>query len=145
MSARMSGDWIDNCVHHGTRVPVARITLLKEKHFTFAANPASGSARPLKPQDQHVLRFLQIAYRDMLTRVFTSFATEIHNVKKVNQDVTNLDTLELVVAGGTSQPSGFEAELQSVLTQIEFPLRISTCTEGCGSDQLRSHWMLAVR
>jgi hypothetical protein len=110
MSVSRSGDWIDKMVSEQTGVPIAQVMEAKEKRLDF--NNID--------MDDDVLFALDAYYDAMLKHVFSLFAKKFKEVKaEFNKP------LDIVVAGGTSMPSGFEKKVESTIRSYELPFKVN--------------------
>ena len=110
MSVSRSGDWIDKMVCDQTGVPIAQVMEAKEKRLNF--NNID--------MDDDVLFALDAYYDAMLKHVFSLFGKKF---KEVKADFNK--PLDIVVAGGTSMPTGFEKKVESAIRSFELPFKIN--------------------
>lgn len=109
MSVARSGDWIDQQVSEQTGVPISQVINTKEKNLNFY---------DIDFDDD--VQFALDAYYDQLIRyVFSHFA------KKFSAEKTSFEApLDIVVAGGTSMPTGFCDKLSKVVSDMNLPFEV---------------------
>jgi hypothetical protein len=114
MSVSRSGDWIDRMVCEQTGFPIAKIVEAKEKKLNLS-----------KVDMEDDISFALDAYYDsMLKYVFDHF------VKKFKEVKTEFNKpLNIVVAGGTSMPVGFEKKLESIVRSFDLPFKINNISK----------------
>ena len=109
MSNKKSGDWIDQKVSEQLGVPLAQVTSKKERELDFSN----------LPEDDDILYALDIYYGVMIENVFNHFA------KKFIEVDSEFDApLDIVIAGGTSMPKGFQSKVEEVIRGLKLPFRI---------------------
>ena len=111
MSVSRSGDWIDKMVSEQTGVPIAQVMEIKEKKLDF--NKID--------MDNDVMFALDAYYDAMLKHVFSLFAKKF---KEVKSDFNK--PLDIVLAGGTSMPSGFDKKVDSIVRSFDLPFKINS-------------------
>lgn len=109
MSVSRSGDWVDKQVSEQTATPVSQVIDYKERHLDFD-----------NIDEENDLSFALDAYYDaMLRHVVSLFSKKFLEVK------SQFDKpLDVVVAGGTSMPKGFEKKLEKIMRSVDIPFRI---------------------
>jgi len=109
MSVSRSGDWIDKQVSEQTAMPVSQVIDFKERHLDFD-----------NIDEENDVAFALDAYYDaMLRHVIGLFSKKFVEVK------SQFDKpLDVVVAGGTSMPKGFERKLARIMKSVDIPFRI---------------------
>jgi hypothetical protein len=111
MSVSRSGDWIDKQVSSQTGAPISQI--LRKKEFDLDFENLN--------EDDDIIFGLSTYYDVMLKHVFGLFAKKFVEVK------TEFDMpLDIVVAGGTSMPNGFENRVSSVISGMTLPFKIGS-------------------
>lgn len=114
MSVSRSGDWIDRMVCEQTGFPIAKIVEVKEKKLNLNSVDS----------DDDVSFALEAYYDAMLKYVFELF------VKKFKEVKTEFEKpLDVVVAGGTSMPLGFEKKLENIIRSFDLPFKIKNVTK----------------
>lgn len=111
MSVSRSGDWIDRMVSEQTGTPLAQVMEIKEKKLNF--NNID--------MDNDVIFALDAYYDAMLKHVFGLFCKKF---KEVKSDFNK--PLDIVVAGGTSMPNGFEKKVESSIRSFDLPFKINS-------------------
>lgn len=110
MSVSQSGDYIDKMVSEQTGVPLAQVMDIKERKLDF--NNID--------MDNDVLFALDAYYDAMLRHVFNLFRQKFKEVKtEFNKP------LDVILAGGTSMPNGFEKKVDSVIRSFDLPFQIN--------------------
>jgi len=109
MSAARSGDWIDRKVSDQTDTPVSQVTIIKEKKLDFGNID----------YDDDVIFALNAYYENMLEYVFKNFANKFAKVKSQFEA-----PIEVVIAGGSSMPKGFDKKVQEVVDKLDLPFQI---------------------
>lgn len=108
-SVQMGGDWIDDQVVQQINEPITKITSYKENELDFDNID----------YDSDLCFALDVFYGSLIENVFNTFAEKF---KKID---TQFDApLEIVVAGGTSMPSGFVSKVKEVIDGIDLPFTI---------------------
>lgn len=109
MSVSRSGDWIDKQVSSQTGAPISQI--LRKKEFELDFENLN--------EDDDIIFGLSTYYDVMLKHVFSLFAKKFVEVK------TEFDMpLDIVVAGGTAMPNGFETRVSDVISGMTLPFKI---------------------
>jgi len=109
MSIMKSGDWIDQKVSEQLGVPLAQVTSKKERELDFTN---------LK-EDDDILYALNVYYGAMIENVFKHFS------KKFIEVESEFDApLDIVIAGGTSMPKGFQKKVEEVVRGLKLPFEI---------------------
>lgn len=109
MSCARGGDWLDKQVSIQTGIPISQVITTKEKKLDFD-----------KIDDSDDVQFALDTYYDSLIRyVFNHFS------KKFIEAKSSFNApLDIVVAGGTSMPSGFCKKLEKVVRGLDLPFKI---------------------
>lgn len=113
MSVSNCGDWVDRMVSEQTGVPIAQVMDFKEKKLDFNNLDT----------DNDVIFALDAYYDSMLRHIFSLFAKKF---KEVKADFNH--PLDVVMAGGTSMPSGFETKVEKIVRSLELPFSINRIT-----------------
>jgi len=109
MSVSRSGDWVDKQVSEQTAVPVSQVIDFKERVLDFENID----------EDNDIAFALDAYYDAMLRHVVGLFAKKFTEVK------SQFDKpLDVVIAGGTSMPKGFEKKLARIMSSINLPFKI---------------------
>lgn len=129
-----SGDWIDKRLFdaYGNQIgSEARCVLYKEKYanltkisndiFGYAEEVAESSNIAHKEVDWHfqVLSSIEIFYENLIAYVIDNIAREFEE-KKPSLD----GALDVVLAGGTAIPEGFEDLFKKVINKKKLPFRV---------------------
>lgn len=110
MSVSRSGDWIDRMVSEQTGCPIAQVVDAKEKRLDF---------NNLNLEDD-IIFALDAYYDAMIKHVFGLFGKKFKEVKsEFNRP------LDVVLAGGTSAPNGFESKVEKVIRNLDLPFKIN--------------------
>lgn len=111
MSVSRSGDWIDKQVSEQTATPISQVIDFKERKLDFE-----------NIDDSDDLAFALDAYYDaMLRHVVGLFAKKFAEVKSQFDQ-----PLDIVVAGGTSMPKGFDKKLEKIIKSMSLPFSIGS-------------------
>jgi hypothetical protein len=111
MSVQRSGDWIDRQVSQQTGVPLSQVMTKKENVLDLTRNEYG---------DDDVMFALSAYYDAMLKYVFANFANKLKDIKtEFNYPI------DIVVAGGTSMPRGFEQRVEKIVKSINLPFSIN--------------------
>lgn len=109
VSCGRGGDWIDKMVSEATDVPIAQVIAKKEKRLDFTNLDL----------DDDVILALDTYYTSLIEFVFAKFAKKFSEVK------SQFDApLDIIVAGGTSMPKGFDTKLREVVKGLHLPFKI---------------------
>ena len=108
-SVARCGDFIDSKVADQTDTPISQVTSKKEKKLNFDNID----------YDDDVLYALDAYYTSVIEYIFKIFSDKFAEVK--SQFETPLD---IVIAGGTSMPNGFEKKVQKVISKLNLPFQI---------------------
>lgn len=103
-----SGDWIDKMAARATNESIAVINKEKTK-IDLTKEPGN-----------LVERAIQTQYRIMIEHTATNIKRGLEENKKARLD----QPVDIVVAGGTSSPTGFEQLFKQVLTEAQLPIQI---------------------
>ena len=125
MGEGSGGDWIDAQVAK-TRsdLSTSKVTKFKEKHADFTKDPMELAVEISKnPRDlqknTEILIALDIYYRKLIEYVLLTLGEEF---AKQGESVD--DPIEIVVAGGTSSPEGFEILVMEEVEKMNLPFEI---------------------
>lgn len=111
MSISRSGDWIDKQVAGQTGAPISQILRKKETELDLMNIN----------EDDDVIFGLSTYYDVMLKHVFNLFSKKFMEIK------TEFDMpLDIVVAGGTSMPNGFEARVEKIIRSMDLPFKVAS-------------------
>lgn len=114
MSVQRSGDWIDKQVSQQTGVPISQVMTKKENILDLTKDE----------YDDDVLFALSAYYDAMLKYVLNNFASKLKDVK------TEFSyPIDIVVAGGTSMPKGFENRVEKIVRSLQMPFSINKVTK----------------
>ena len=105
-----AGDWIDAQVAKSQGMPISKVTKIKETQLNLKED-----------QTDIVLRSLKIYYQNLIEYC-------IKNMKKYLEETKNtpdLESVPIVIAGGTSMPQGVAELFRDELAKVEFPVKIS--------------------
>ena len=109
MSVARAGDWIDQKVAEQLGIPLAQVTSKKERELDFTKSQ----------EDDDILYALNVYYGAMIENVFKHFA------KKFIEVESEFDApLDIVLAGGTSMPKGFQKKVEEVIRELKLPFKI---------------------
>ncbi len=110
MSVQRSGDWIDKQVSQQTGVPLSQVMNKKETVLDLSK----------EDYDDDVLFALSAYYDAMLKYVFGNFVSKLKDVK------TEFPyPIDIIVAGGTSMPKGFDVRVDKIVRSLKFPFAIN--------------------
>ncbi|MFC4245703.1 hypothetical protein ACFOZ7_01580 [Natribaculum luteum] len=109
-SVARGGDWIDEQAARATGTPVDKVTSIKEDDFELDFTTDVGGVEGA----------LSIYYENLLDYVIENIVTEVDD-----EDVEEGLDVPVVVTGGTSSPSGFEALFRDHLEDANIPFSIS--------------------
>jgi hypothetical protein len=109
MSCLRGGDWIDQRVADVVRMPVSRVTHIKEKRLDLDKIDRSDP----------VLMALDIYYDELIRYALQGFTRSFRNASAEIDD-----PLTLVVAGGTASIPGFVNRLKTQVSQMEMPIAV---------------------
>lgn len=110
MSVSRSGDWIDKMVSSQTGTPISHVVDMKEKKLNFENLDLNND----------VIFALDAYYDSMLRHVFSLFSKKFKEVKsEFNRPI------DLVIAGGTSAPNGFERKVEKIIRSIDLPFKVN--------------------
>lgn len=111
LSSSRSGDYIDQKVSEQTDTPLAQVTSIKENKLDFENID----------YDDDIIFALDAYYANVIQYTFKNFAKKFAEVK------SQFETpLEIVIAGGTSMPNGFEKKVEEVVRDLELPFNIKS-------------------
>lgn len=109
MSAARCGDWVDQRVADATGTPVSQVTRAKETKLDFTNID----------YDDDVVFALDAYYGEMIKFVFNKFSKKFAEVQSKFEA-----PLDIVVAGGTTLPKGFDQKLREVIKELELPFEV---------------------
>ncbi|ELZ13549.1 hypothetical protein C479_01851 [Halovivax asiaticus JCM 14624] len=109
-SVARGGDWIDEQAARATGTPVDKVTSIKEDDFELDFTTDVGGVEGA----------LSIYYENLLDYVIEKVVEEVDD-----EDVEEGLDIPVVVTGGTSSPSGFEALFRDHLEDANIPFSIS--------------------
>ncbi len=109
-SVARGGDWIDEQAARATGTPVDKVTSIKEDDFELDFTTDVGGVEGA----------LSIYYENLLDYVIENIVSEVDD-----EDVEEGLDVPVVVTGGTSSPSGFEALFRDHLEDANIPFSIS--------------------
>jgi len=109
-SVARGGDWIDEQAAQATGTPVDKVTSIKEDDFELDFETDVGGIEGA----------LSIYYENLLEYVIDQVVTEVDE-----EDIEEGLDVPVVVTGGTSSPSGFEALFREHLEEANIPFSIS--------------------
>jgi hypothetical protein len=125
MGEGSGGDWIDAQVSK-TRsdLSISKVTKFKEKYADFTKDPMQIAEEiSTNPRDiaknTELLIALDIYYRKLVEYVLVTLGKEF---AKQSESVD--DPIEIVVAGGTSSPNGFEQLVMDEVSKLNLPFEI---------------------
>jgi len=110
-SIQKGGDFIDQTVGHSVGESATKIKSIKEQELDLGVIPRN-----------NVEHGLHAAYDDLFGTLAASLAKVLNrsdNVPRLNQAVP------IVLSGGTVLPPGSRARFESILNEIDLPVRIS--------------------
>ena len=102
-----SGDWIDQMVATATNMPVAYVNREKEKTDLNVEVP-----------DQFVQRVIKAEYEIMMQKTASGIKKGLEKV----MGTMPLETVDIVIAGGSSIPPGFDNMFTEVLKKTQLPI-----------------------
>lgn len=109
LSATRSGDWIDKKVSEQTDTPIAQVISIKENKLDFDNID----------YDDDIIFALNAYYDNMIEYIFKNFAKRFSKIK------SKFDMpLDIIIAGGTSMPNGFENKVKEVVEKLNLPFKI---------------------
>jgi len=109
-SVARGGDWVDEQAAQATGTPVDKVTSIKEEDFELDFETDVGGVEGA----------LSIYYENLLDYVIEKIVEEVDD-----EDVEEGLDVPVVVTGGTSSPSGFEALFRDHLQDANIPFSIS--------------------
>jgi len=115
----ISGDWIDESVSSVTQKTSSEIMVLKEKYSKSGVFSLEKPPYDYEGEDQDVIMSLYIYYKNLIETVVRQFKKVF-----VKNGTMFPFPLEVVVAGGTSLPNGFEALVEQVIKEVQWPFDI---------------------
>lgn len=108
-SITKSGDYVDKCVSKVTGIAESKVIKKKEKELNL-----------LKPDmSDRVLAALSIYYQEVIDRVIFNMAKTFRDK---NSEVDG--EIEIVIAGGTSMPTGYCEKFKESLAKSDFPFKV---------------------
>lgn len=127
LSVARGGDYIDEKVAATfENVKPNQVSSFKERFFAFgksyseAEMEAAGYRTPERKEFfEKMMKNLNAYYEDLIRYIIAAFT------KKFTEEELNIqDALEIVIAGGTASPDGFEEKFTEILNKSNFPLNI---------------------
>ena len=115
-STAKSGDWIDKMVAADLNMVPNRVTSIKEKYMKL-----SGSVGIKNKKTKRVLEALFYYHKALIEYTVKKIIKEFD--EKVDIEID--DALPIVLAGGTSLPSGFASLFKNVMSAYELPFEVS--------------------
>lgn len=107
-SIAFGGDKIDKLVSDQTDTPISQVIAKKEKALDFTNID----------YDDDIVYALDVYYTEMIKNVLNIFS------KKFNEIKGEFDSLDVVIAGGTSMPKGFCNKFEEIIRGMKFPFTI---------------------
>jgi len=109
-SIARSGDWIDANAARMVGQPKTKVTRIKERSLDFDKID----------QNNEVILALECYYSDVVTYIFKKFAERFDGNKG------SIDhPIDVVVAGGTASPSGFDRKLRQIIERMDLPFKVN--------------------
>lgn len=135
LSVSESGDWIDTMVSgfFGTkdgrpRVQPNEVSAFKEKYFKFGWQPADSEIESFgfvgaerRQYFRKMLTGIETFYDSVMENAIENFSNALREKENVSIEVP----MEIVMAGGTCAPEGFENRFFEIIKESEFPIQIS--------------------
>lgn len=115
-STARSGDWIDKMVASDLNMVPNRVTNIKEKYMRLV-----GDVDIKNKKTKRVLEALYYYYKALIEYTVKQIIKEFN--EKVNIEID--EEIDIVIAGGTSIPSGFVELFKRVISSYELPFEIS--------------------
>lgn len=109
MSVARGGDYIDQKVAEVTGQPITQVTRVKETKLDFTKLDTNND----------IIFALDTYYTDMIKYTFTKFANRFAKIKPRFES-----PVPIVVAGGSSMPTGFCTKLKDVIGELELPFEV---------------------
>ena len=109
MSSNRGGDFIDQRVSEETGTPISQVIHIKENKLDFNNLDI----------DDDILFGLDAYYSNLIQYVFKNFAKKFSQIKSQFEA-----PLDIILAGGTSMPNGFENKVKSVVKELDLPFKI---------------------
>jgi len=109
MSVARAGDYLDQKVSDQTDTPISQVISKKENLLDFESID----------YNDDVIFALDAYYSSMIQYVFSIFAKKFAAVKS-QFDVP----LDIVVAGGTAMPNGFNKKISEVIAEMDLPFKV---------------------
>jgi hypothetical protein len=125
MNEGSAGDWIDKQVAR-TRadMSISKITKFKEQHANFTKDPMILAAEISKNKREEAKNRELLVALDLYYRKLVDYVLEALSNKFKSQGESVEDPVEIVLAGGTSMPEGFEKLVQEEVNKIELPFEV---------------------
>ena len=121
-SVARSGDWIDSQVSRMTGQPTTKVMRVKEKKLNFDKID----------ENDDIILALECYYDDLVNYVFEIFA------KRFSGNKGSIDhPIDVILAGGTSNPPGFDKRVKKLLTKMDLPFEIGEIKSAGGGDTTR--------
>ena len=105
------GDWIDEKVAEQTGIPLSQVTYIKEHKLDF---------NNIDYEDD-LLFALDVYYTNVIEYTFKNFCKKFKTVKSQFEA-----PLDIILAGGTSMPFGFQNKIESIIRTIDLPFKIKS-------------------
>jgi hypothetical protein len=119
LSIPIGGDWIDESVSSVTQKTSSEITVLKEKYSQSGVFDLSRPPYDYEGEDQDVIMSLYIYYKNLIDTVVKQFKEEF-----IKNGTMFQFPIEVILSGGTSKPNGFEALVEQVIKEVQWPFDI---------------------
>jgi hypothetical protein len=123
MNQGSGGDWIDTKVAEArSDISISKVTKFKEKYADFTKDPAelakeiSNGNRIIERRNFEILIALDLYYRKLIEYILLIFEKEFSKQKQTVEE-----PIEIVVAGGTSSPNGFEEIVMQEVNKMNLP------------------------
>ena len=109
MSSNRCGDWIDKRVSEETGTPISQVIHIKENKLDFDNVDF----------ENDIIFALDVYYTNLIQYLFKNFAKKFSQIKSQFEA-----PLDIILAGGTSMPNGFENKVKSVVKELDLPFKI---------------------
>lgn len=116
-STARSGDWIDKSVAESLNIVQNRVTNVKEKQFSLEADY---SKEPDKKK-RRILEALGYFYESLMNYTVKKIIKEFEDKVEIELD----EPIPIIIAGGTSIPTGFINLFKTVIDNYTLPFEIS--------------------
>lgn len=101
-----------------------KITKFKEQHANFTKDPMILAAEISKNKREEAKNRELLVALDLYYRKLVDYVLEALSNKFKSQGESVEDPVEIVLAGGTSMPEGFEKLVQEEVNKIELPFEV---------------------